>query len=873
MIHTLRDFIPKIRHLGDREATRFYNGFRTWKLSYLQLHRQIVTCANFLAQKDIQKGDRLILWGDNEPAWLVVFWASVARGINVIPIDSRSSSGFVKRIQKEVRAKLLVHGDTVDPQSLPLDRLAFCEIQDLPASDVLDLAELSPEDVVEIVYTSGTTGTPKGVVHRHRNLCANLRPFEKEIDRYRSLAFPFQPIRFLNVLPLSHMFGQSAGLFIPILLGGSVVFTSELHPDALVETIRRQRVSVLVTVPRMASQLAGHLERKFGVSSRMSQHAHASVLTRWWRFRDVHSELGWKFWATILGGAQVRSETEDFWSQLGCLVLQGYGLTEASPIVAVNHPFHTKRGSMGRVIEGQEVQIAPDGEILVRGDSVVSEYCSGPRAPGVEKTQDKWLRTGDIGEIDSEGNLFYRGRKKDVIVTSEGFNVFPTDVENVLNRSGFVRESAVVGLERDGQEVVHAVLVLRDRSTEVHQLVSRANLNLEPHQRVRSWSVSAEALPRTLSTMKIKRGQIADTVRTEFSAGKRDLGLEQLRRPGTVDALLARMSGAEVGDLADESRLSEDLGLSSLDLVELLSQLQYQCGVDLDEEDFSRMSTIGEIKQVIEKAEGNTTAKVSALPPPETGTGREATTAPSRRLGSDSRERRRPALPLPHWNHRLPVASLRFLFQNVFALPLFRYYITFSVEGRQHLHGLRPPVLFAANHCSHLDTVAVLAALPFSWRARLAPAMRQEYFMARFRPSGFSVRERLKIAGQYYLACGLFNGYPLPQRMGGIRRALKYSGELVEQKYCPLVFPEGLRSANGQLQPFKSGLALMAMRLRVPVVPIHIQGAFEVFAVHDNWPRTGPVQVRIGAPLRLRGDYHAAARRIESEFRELSRSV
>jgi long-chain acyl-CoA synthetase len=387
---TLLDFIPKIRRLGNREAIRFHNGFRTWKLTYIELYRRIAALSDHLQDRGVGQDDRLLLWGENRAEWVIAFWASLARGIQVVPLDSRSSDRFVGKIQKEVDAKVLIHGETVNPGSLPLEKLSFSEFEQFGEKDDLQLVGSGPEGIVEIVYTSGTTGTPKGVVHRHRNLCANLRPFKQEINRYRKLVFPFQPIRFLNMLPLSHMFGQAAGLFIPVLLGGAVVFMRELHPGAVIETIHGQRVSVLVAVPRLLSQLQKHIEWKFHVADQaIRTRGMIGVAERWWRFRLVHSELGWKFWAMVVGGARLKPEIEKFWSRLGYLLIQGYGLTEASPIVAVNHPFKTKRGSVGKAIEGQQIKIADDGEILVRGESIASEYLAGSTRAISEKSTQK----------------------------------------------------------------------------------------------------------------------------------------------------------------------------------------------------------------------------------------------------------------------------------------------------------------------------------------------------------------------------------------------------------------------------------------------------------------------------------------------------
>jgi long-chain acyl-CoA synthetase len=354
-------------------------------------------------------------------------------------------------------ARFLVFGDQVDVGGIDIEKLSIGRISDMPWRPLTPDPDISRDDVVEIVYTSGTTGAPKGIRHRHRNICANLAPFQKEIDRYKVWATPFQPIRILNLLPLSHMFGQSMGMFSPLLLQGSVMFMDDLRPGAIIRAVHDNRVSIAVAVPRLLENIGNEVKRRVAIPAPPQTGGLAGVALKWWRYRHIHRLFGWKFWAFVVGGARVDPELEEFWARLGFLVIQGYGLTETSPVVAVNHPFHARRGSLGKIVKGQDVRIADDGEILVRGESVVGE-------PG------EWLHTGDLGEIAADGRLYYRGRKKDIIVTPEGLNVHPEDVETVLKRFPEVRDCAVVAVN----EQVHAAIILSDPSADVDRLVHSA---------------------------------------------------------------------------------------------------------------------------------------------------------------------------------------------------------------------------------------------------------------------------------------------------------------------------------------------------------------------------------------------------------------
>src|SRR5262245_31505434 len=529
-MRTLQDLLPEIANLEDHEAIRWSSGFRTLAQTYAHLQGTIGAAINYFDELGIRKGDRVLIWAENRLEWVAVFWACIASGVIAVPVDFRFSEDLVRRIESESKTKLT------------MDRAALDRIRDLPRVPTFRVEPATPDDIVEIVYTSGTTAEPKGVTHRHRHICANLQPFRTEIHKYKKWAWPFQPIRILDLLPLSHMFGQALGIYMPLLLGGAAAFTPEVHAARIVQIVHENRISVVVAVPRMLQNLKNEVERRFQLPP-----PSPSTLGRLWRYRKIHAAFGWKFWSFVAGGAPVDSELEEFWAKLGFLVVQGYGLTEASPVVTINHPFDTKRGSLGRALPGLEVMIAPDGEILVRGESIVSDDDGG------------WLHTGDLGAMDLESRLYYRGRKKDMIVTPEGLNVHPEDIEHVLNRFPEVRESAVVSVRNNGNEQVHAAVILKDPNADLDAVVKKANTELEAHQRIKSWSVWPDNdFPRTTSTMKLRRSEVARRI-SSFSDNRPQLQPEE-----------------------------KDLStMSSLERVELLSQLETRYQMELNEEEFS----------------------------------------------------------------------------------------------------------------------------------------------------------------------------------------------------------------------------------------------------------------------------------------------
>ena len=721
-------------------------------------------------------------------------------------------------------------------------------------------AAITREDIVEIIFTSGATAEPKGVIITHRNILANIVPIEREIQKYKRYARPFLPIRFLNLLPLSHMFGQAMATFVPPMVGGEVVFMRSLNPADIVGQIRRHRVSVLVCVPKMLDVLRDYVSRRFPAAAEPHP-GPMHWLRRWWRYRDVHRAFGWKFWAAVVGAAPLDPGLEEHWSRLGFLVIQGYGLTETAPIVTLNHPFSTRKGSVGKPMAGVEMKIAPDGEILVRGDNVTTGYYGAPEATA-QAFDDGWLHTGDIGGLDDQGRVYIRGRKKEMIVTPEGLNVFPEDVERALAAIPGVRDAAVVGRVWEGEERVHAVLVL-DPDTDADAMVRQANLSLGDHQKIRSVSIwPGPELPRTEGTRKLKRREVRQWV----DAGGMPFAA---RGPAADDRSvvgIVRRFAKGREDVGAHTTIDE-LGLSSLERVALLMALEEFTQTTIDEAAFATAGTVGELERLVASAdqEGGVSAPPSQVGRSEPG----PIWAPGSRPLPGGVVDVGPVV-FPSWNRGWLARVIRRVSLPTWILPPARIFARISVEGLEHLRGLDGPVIFAANHQSHMDTPAVLAALPARWRYRVAVAMAKEFFRAHFFPADFGRRAWFTSTLNYYLASLFFNAFPLPQREVGTRQTLRYIGALFEEGLSVLIFPEGKRTEAGEINPFRPGIGMIAARLRVPVVPVRLNGLDKV--LHQSWKmaKPGPVRVVFGRPLHLTGeDYPALAKQVEEAVRLL----
>jgi long-chain acyl-CoA synthetase len=818
------------------------DGFRRWKYSYAETARAARVFAGRLRRVGVAKGDRVILWSENRPEWLFAFWGILLAGAVVVPVGGEASLEFVRKVQAVAGAKLFalgaeVKGDAQSLGDLPVSELAE---EDWRGDDRFHPPTIHRDDLAEIVFTSGSTGDPKGVQITHGNFLSQGEAAEPAARRYRGLARPLAPVRMLQMLPLSHMFGQATTLLLAPLIPASVVMLRQQSPSEIPRQTRNLKIACGIVVPRGLDLLRTRI-LQLAPEAAGAGKDRSMLPVRIWKYRRVHREFGWRFLGFMVGGAALDPQLERFWSRLGFLVMQGYGMTETSPVITLNHPLRPRIGSAGIPYPGVEVRIAADSEILVRGPNVTPGYYNDP-GKTAETIRDGWLHTGDLGEMDGKGRLYIRGRKKDAIMTPEGLNIHPEDVERVLDAQPGVRESVVIGVPPVGdgaQEQVYAVLLM-EQGADAEAAVRGANRQLEGYQRIRDFSVWSErALPRTESTGKVKRQEVRQRILAR-RAGQRETAIpppEVKCGPELVELELEHRVGRKV---SDGMRLDE-LGLGSIDEVELLLEFERRCDHGMDEAEFSAAQTVGELKAIVERAMAG------------------------------KMESSQPLIRFPSWNRGWAARGVRRANLALWMLPLARWLLRPSISGVENLESLEPPVIFAANHQSHLDTPLILLALPERWRYRIAPAMFKEYFTPHFSPEGYSVWRRALSSLEYYLVALMFNAFPIPQQETGTRESFRYAGDLLGDGWSLLIYPEGERRPGGNMAGFRPGVGLLASRFKVPVVPIHLEGVDRVLPRGHARLRPGPTRVAFGHPLCLReGDPQTLAGRVENAVRALS---
>lgn len=824
---TLASYLVDFLSRGNETAFAHTHGLRVRRWSYSQIAKTAFQLARELEARKIAKGDRVLLWARNNPEWVSVFFGCLLRGVIVVPLDPQSEFGFVKRVQEQVEAKLALC-DTAT-SALVGKTLPVIELDELDSqiahhsSNLYDTTDIGYDDTAEIVFTSGTTAEPKGVRITHRNLMANLTPIEREIKRYLKWEHLFHPVRFLNLLPLDHVFGQFMGIFVPQLLGGEVFLQESLSPPQIIGTVRRERISVVIAVPRILDALREKIESDYeargkltGLRSAIASSAGRNFLRRWWTFRTIHNLFGWKFWAFVSGGASLNPDTEEFWQRLGFAVIQGYGMTETAAVVSVNHPFKQGRGSIGKVLRGQEVKLAEDGEILVRGENVSSGYWN---EDGQSRTaKNGWFSTGDVGEIGEEGRLFFKGRKKDVIVTSAGVNIYPADLELALGRQAEIKAGVVIEYEGPHGPEPLAVLILRDSSANAEAAISRVNEFLAPHQQIRRWFIwPGEDFPRT-ATQKVRTQVVAEVVRAELAPAAEISDLAVAAAVGHSNDLveiIARISKNVSATLDPSANLGADLKLDSLGRVELLSAIEDRYQLDIDEAAFTDATTLAEVEKLI-------------------------------REGGHEKES---PYPYPKWQQRWPLNWLRVLLLYLIVLPATRVMGWPGIRGKKHLLNVRGPLVFICNHVTMADHALVLLALPRRFRTRMAIAMDGELLREWRHPAaGTRVLARLRLLLKYVSVVFFFNVFAMPQK-SGFRRSFLFAGEAMDHGFSLMVFPEGQRTKHGALNPFMPGTGLLIQKLDAPVVPMRINGLWELKKANRHFARPGEVSLIIGEPV------------------------
>ena len=819
---TILEYLDNFQRQAREVAYVHHRGYRTQRWTYGDVSRTAYRFARELEARGIGKGDKVLIWGENCAEWVAAFFGCLVRGAAVVPIDKIATGDFAQRVAQQVDAKLCVGSAANQLAGIPGLHLEALSEEIAARSDApVTPPTLTRDDIVQIVFTSGTTAEPRGVVISHRNILANLEPLEREIAKYRKYERVFHPLRFLNLLPLSHVFGQFLGIFLPQLLAATVIFQDTLNPSEVLQVIKRERVSVVVAVPRLMESLKDKIARDLEAEGRRQWFARQFAAAkdehfakRWWRFRRIHNRFGWKFWAFISGGAALDAETEEFWRRLSFVVVQGYGLTETTSLISLNHPFHTGRRSIGKVLEGREIKLDASGEIMVRGANVAAGYWQGKELKPV-LNEEGWFHTGDIGEIDAEGNLYFKGRKKNVIVTREGMNIYPEDLEAALRRQPEVRDTVVVGLEQGGNAEPCAVLMLRD-SADPQAIVRRANQELADYQQIRRWLVwPDEDFPRT-PTQKPKTAVIQQAVQQHFAAGGDGAAASQ----SALGDLIARITGRNVGTLAPDAKLEGDLNLNSMDRVELMSALEDRYQVDLNQADFTRVNTVGDLERLL----------------------REPQTAPHA------------TYPYPRWAQRWPITWIREFIYYLLTWPATLIMAHPKVVGRENLRGVEGPLLISCNHVTYIDVGFALWALPPRLRRKLAVGMLGELLWQMWRPpQDWNPFLRLSYKVGYYLVVALFDVFPLPQH-SGVRGSFAYAGESVDRGYSVLVYPEGQRTLDGKPVPFRSGFGMLASRLNVPVLPLRIDGLWEMKLKGHKIARPGQLRVVIGKPMRFSPD-------------------
>jgi long-chain acyl-CoA synthetase len=849
-IYTYRDLLELFETSTKRHATRvamrIERDGRKEQYTHADLRELATRAAGFLAINGIKPGDRVMLVSHNAPEWGMSYFGVLKAGASCIPVDPESSTAEIVNFARAGEAAGIILSQKMTEEhpelqsmladaNLNVPRWTYEEVFALPDEKAEDerLARLptrvTAQSLASLIFTSGTTGRPKGVMLSHRNLTSMVSMLSSVFDMSTKDGV-------LSVLPLHHTFEFSTGFLTPLSRGAQITYLPELTGDALAKAIKNGHVTGMVGVPALWELLHRRIKNKlYERSDLIGKTADGLIRANSWlrdktplnlgplMFYPIHEGLGGRIRYFISGGSALSEKIQKDFQGLGFTILEGYGLTEASPVLTVTRPDKLLTGSVGRPLPGVEVRISdPDasgvGEVIARGPNVMLGYYSDESATRSALVE-RWLYTGDLGKLDDDGNLFLVGRSKEIIVDTNGKNVYPDELEEIYSNSPYVKELSIVGLA-DGIGEKVACLVVADDEYDIALSRSELRRRVEEHfrdvsaslpyyKRVKVLHFTEDELPRT-ATRKVKRGEIVAILQTLESNEKSEAATPERVTDSTSRWLInivSSVSNRPVSEISMSSRLG-DLGFDSLMFVELATAIENGGGSVTAPERFNEVQDIRELVSVVSRRAG-------AGP-----SGKGAAGGESGRVDDDE-------IAVPSFVQKAGDRAGDFL-QKV----LYDRLLETSYEGRSNIP-VHTNFIVAANHTSHLDMGLTKMALAEAGKDMVVLAAADYFFDTKYKRAVIE---------------NFTNLVPM-ERSGSLRQSLRHARSFLDRGYNALIFPEGTRSLTGEMAEFKPVIGYLAFHAGVGILPIYLYGTYAAMPKGSNVIKSRKVGARIGRYL------------------------